>query len=360
MNILVYSRRNLYDSPGGDTVQLDQTVAELRKIGVSADIVLDGDKVDFNKYDLVHFFNIITCELILKVISKIEIPILISSIYVDYSEYELKARQGIAGFLFKNLNPFTIHYIKTVLKELLQKKIPPAKYLFSGYKKSLKYTIKKSSLILPNSENEYKRLSSDLDLKFPYMVVPNGIDESTFNKDISPNIKYENTILCVGRIEGRKNQLNVIKALKNTPYHLILIGKASPNHQSYFEKCKSEAGSNVTFIEHIPQHELSNIYQAARVHILASWFETTGLVSLEAAIMSCAIVVSDKGDVRDYFGNHATYCDPESIDSIRESIEIAYKKGADPELQRIIKQNYTWKKAAQATKLAYEKALNNE
>jgi glycosyltransferase involved in cell wall biosynthesis len=60
------------------------------------------------------------------------------------------------------------------------------------------------------------------------------------------------------------------------------------------------------------------------VHVLASWFETTGLVSLEAAMMDCNVVVTKKGDTVEYFSDMAYYCEPDDINSIRNAIEKAY------------------------------------
>ncbi len=56
---------------------------------------------------------------------------------------------------------------------------------------------------------------------------------------------------------------------------------------------------------------------------MPSWFETTGLSSLEAAAMGCNIVITRKGDAYEYFGDYAYYCDPESPDSIFKAIEKA-------------------------------------
>jgi hypothetical protein len=41
---------------------------------------------------------------------------------------------------------------------------------------------------------------------------------------------FRDCILCVARIEGRKSQLNLVKAVRNLPYKLVLIGKPAPNH----------------------------------------------------------------------------------------------------------------------------------
>jgi glycosyltransferase involved in cell wall biosynthesis len=166
-------------------------------------------------------------------------------------------------------------------------------------------------------------------------------------------------VICIARIEGIKNQLNLIRALNDTSYHLLIIGAPAPNQPGYYQMCRSIASRNVEFIEHIPQHELVAYYQKAKVHVLPSWFETTGLSSLEAAAMGCNIVITDKGDTKEYFGNHAVYCSPASPESIYSAIEKASSLPSDEILRSKIAYSYTWNLAGQHTAEGYKKIINN-
>jgi len=38
-------------------------------------------------------------------------------------------------------------------------------------------------------------------------------------------------VLCIARIEGIKNQLNLIKALNDTEFNVLLIGSHAPNQK---------------------------------------------------------------------------------------------------------------------------------
>jgi glycosyltransferase involved in cell wall biosynthesis len=87
--------------------------------------------------------------------------------------------------------------------------------------------------------------------------------------------------------------------------------------------------------------------------VLASWFETTGLSSLEAAVMGCNIVITDKGDTKEYFEDIAFYCDPASPASIFAAIEKAMISPFRQELKRKIETNYTWEITAEKTMQAY-------
>jgi glycosyltransferase involved in cell wall biosynthesis len=191
------------------------------------------------------------------------------------------------------------------------------------------------------------------------MMVPNGIDENLFRPD--PVIKKDPyLVVCAARIEGIKNQLNLIRALNNKPFTVVIIGAPAPNQLDYYRKCRNLAAKNIIFLDHLSQQELVQYYQKAKVHILPSWFETCGLSTLEAAAMGCNVVITDKGFTREYFEDFAFYCDPSSPASILEAVEKAASSQMKKGLQDKIFECYTWKKAAQQTLEAYKKIVTEE
>ena len=59
MKVLFISRATLFKDKGGDTVQLVNTADQLKELGVEVDIKLGDRRIDYEQYDLIHFFNII-------------------------------------------------------------------------------------------------------------------------------------------------------------------------------------------------------------------------------------------------------------------------------------------------------------
>jgi glycosyltransferase involved in cell wall biosynthesis len=355
-------RSTLYTSPGGDTTQIEMTAKHLRTLGVFVEIVLADKKIEYGKYDLIHFFNIIRPDDILCHIKKNK-PFVVSTIFVEFTEFDKVARGGISGVLFKILTPWQIEYLKCVARFIMKgDKIKSKYFLFHGQYKSVLHIAKNAKLLLPNSHSEYKRLEKQLQRNFPYKKVVNAIDLDVFNDSVVENEIYKNHVLIVGRIEGGKNQLNVIKALRGTEYQLTMIGKPAANQMSYYRECRKAASNhtNIRFVEeHIEHEELVSIYKAAKVHVLASWFETTGLVSLEAAMMDCNIVVTRKGDTEEYFNNMVHYCQPDDLDSIKNAIVKAYHSPVNHKLKAFIKENYNWDITAKQTLEAYNSVLIN-
>jgi len=360
MRVLMVVRKTLKSSPGGDTVQINSTAKYLRDLGLEVDICLSGESINYIDYQLIHFFNIIRPDDIIPHIKKSVLPYVVSTIYVDYYDYEKNNRKGIFGLITRIFDSDQLEYLKAIARFLINgDKINSYYYIFNGHKKSVKQVLKKARLLLPNSHNEYQRVFKSYKIANDYRKVPNAIDKHFFSDEVNANEEFKNHVLCVGRIEGRKNQLNLIKALVNTEFNLTIIGKPSPNHLAYFEECKrvvSQAG-NVRIIEHLDHSELASIYKAAKVHVLPSWFETTGLSSLEAVAMDCNIVVTKKGDTFEYFEDMAYYCEPDNIDSIRSAVKEAFNNPVNIKLKERVLTEYIWERAAQETLEAYKFVL---
>ena len=360
MKVLFVTRSTIFSVPGGDTVQMENTALELKKHNVYVDIYDGKSKIDYSQYDFLHFFNITRPAVILDQIRKSNLPFVLSPIYVEYDFYKELPGFSIMKTLAKVLGKDGIEYSKIIVKHLLGKeRVEYFPYFFLGQKRSIKRILKKSSVLLPNSQNEYNRLLGQYGISKPYKVVPNGVDLAKFI--LQPDIfRKKNSVLCAGLIEPRKNQLNLIKALNNTEFSLTIVGSPAPNHLDYLELCEKEAGANITIIsKRLSQEELMLLYQESEVHVLASWFETTGLSSLEAAYMGCKLVVTKCGDTIDYFKDYVEYCKPDSIQLIYDAVVLASKNNFSNILKTKIEEEYNWNYAAKCTFEAYEMMDND-
>lgn len=353
MKVAFITRLNLYKIAGGDTVQIEQTARKLINLGVEVDILRSVDVIPYEKYDLLHFFGIPRPADMIYHSKRAKIPFVVSTIYCTYGDYYKYNRKGI-GAIFAHLSSDSMEYFKTIARWLVGKDHRPnIKYFLTGQRKTIIEVLETANFVLPNSQSELNRLKETYTGNVKSLVVTNGINPEKFpyNPDIQ---KDDRLVICVGRIENRKNQLNLIKALNNTQYKLVLIGAPSANQLDYYQQCVATAAPNITFLNRVPHEDLVKYYQLAKVHVLASWFETTGLSSLEAAIMRCNLVITEKGDTREYFGNDAFYCDPENPDSIKAAVERASEAIFNERLAEKIHTSHTWEKAAEQTLSAYE------
>ncbi len=371
MRVLMQIRSNAFSLQGGDTLQLIKTKEGLIKKGHDVDVSLEL-KPDLKNYDVIHLFNITRVQetfIQSQNAKKQNKPIVLSTIYWPNNEFEKNnGGLGLRGFFGRTLSIDQIERMKAIAKFLvLNQRDEGTKYLIThSYRKMQQQILDSADVFLPNAMEEMNQIKHHLNFvanQDDVVVVPNAIDNDLVK--ISDDIysgkydKYKNWIVCVGRIDPRKNQLKLLESLEGTDYKLLLIGKCSNGQKNYFQKVmkKIKNNKNIEYLDHVPNNELYQIYKACKVSVLPSWYETPGLVSLEAASMRCNIVVSEKGTTKDYFGNYAFYCDITNPFSIREQIDKAFNTPFDENFRDYILKNYTWNKAAMETEKGYYRAL---
>jgi glycosyltransferase involved in cell wall biosynthesis len=366
MKVLFIARASLYKNKGGDTIQLHKTAEWLGKLGVAVDVRLADEDIHYAGYDLIHFFNLMRPADILRHAGASGKPYVVSPIFVDYSESDRRTRSGLAKWVIKLFSPDRIEYFKVIARRLLNgERVASPGYWWHGQRGSIRRILRDAAMLLPNSFSENHRLRQRFGLNCPYRVIPNAIDPDLFGRTGADSLgptgpdtgRERGLVLCAARIEGIKNQLNLIHAVNGSGLRLILIGAAAVNQRSYFEKCREAAGPAVTFMDAVTHEEMAAWYRRAQVHALPSWFETTGLSSLEAAAMGCSVVITDKGDTKEYFGDQAVYCDPGSPASIRKALEKAVMDGPSTKLREKILAQYSWQHTAGATRQAYRTIL---
>jgi glycosyltransferase involved in cell wall biosynthesis len=359
MNV-VFIVRSTFDSVrGGDTQQVLCTARELRKLGVNADIKKASENIDYGRYDLMHLFNLIRPADHLAHIAKSGLPYVLSTVYLDYSGFDTLGRGTLPGTVFRITGKHRAEYLKNCYRILKrQDRLVSPSYLL-GHRRAVKKVLEGAALLLPNSRSEYNRLNTDFKVTNAFRVIPNGIDTQVF-RTLPAVERNENQVLCVGQIYGLKNQHRLIEATSTLGVRLVIIGKPPPNHLGYFNYCKKIAHPGVAFHDFMPQEQLVRFYAESKVHALPSWFETTGLSSLEAGAMGCNLVVGTGGDTRDYFRDHASFCDAGDQSAIEQALATELGKPNSPGFRDYILEHYTWEQAALETRKAYLTALGYE
>jgi glycosyltransferase involved in cell wall biosynthesis len=220
-----------------------------------------------------------------------------------------------------------------------------------------------SDILMPNSESEAKQLEGFFRVpRSKITIIPNGVDSAFAGAKPGPFIeKYgiRDFVLCVGRIEPRKNQLGMIKALSGTRIPFVIIGDAVKTYPEYYQACRKEAGDNIHFLGGIPHDSelLRSAYAACSAFLLASWLETPGLAALEAALAGAKIVITREGATREYFQEFAAYVDPSNIIDIRQKVLATIEKPQSDALQAHILKNFLWVHTAQKIIRVYRDLL---
>ncbi|WP_270939386.1 glycosyltransferase, partial [Falsiroseomonas oryzae] len=160
------------------------------------------------------------------------------------------------------------------------------------------------------------------------VVVPNPVDAALYaGADAAlfrQAIGLDDFVLCVGRIEPRKNQAMLAHALRGTGLPLVLIGHAE-NH-AYLAAVHRHGGAELRVLDRLEPDSplLASAYAAARVVVLPSWAEGAPLVALEAAAAGASLVLSDAA-AAELPDGLARRCDPGDAASIRRAVQEAWE-----------------------------------
>lgn len=324
MKILFLARPDLFRISAGDTVQLAQLTTALEKVGLKIDLRTELENNIIRNYDLVHIFNILRCD----------------------SAFE----QCLAAKSFRK--PLIITPIYWNMREYLERIVPSKLANWNNAQQKRGQILSMADLIAPNAEREWLEIEKDFALGLPHRVIYNGVNSFFYNT----LCKEREGIISVGRIHRRKNQLTLIRALNNLNIPLTIIGDV--NDWSYYQECMSEKKDQIKIITGLKQSQLLAYYGKARVHLLASWYDTPGLVNLEAGLAGCNLVTTNRGTAQEYFADYAYYCSPDDCKEIREKTIQAYYAPLKEGLSEIILKRFSWGVIAEKTKKIYNDLLN--
>jgi len=141
-------------------------------------------------------------------------------------------------------------------------------------------------------------------------------------------------ILNVGTIEERKNALTIVKAIKDTPYHLILIG----GEKEYAKKIHAYIETNnlktqVRFLKNISTKELAIIYQLATVFCYPSLCEGFGIPIIEALFSKTPVITSRGNCFPEAAGPNSIFIESKDNKALKIELEKLF---SDAELRNNI------------------------
>jgi len=209
-----------------------------------------------------------------------------------------------------------------------------------------------SDVIIANNEKEKNDIHSIFKVPLSkitvnHLGIPCHIYEK--NKYISSEIFYKEYGLKdfifypSAAISRRKNQITLIKSLKNTKIKLVLTGcdSINPEVKKEFERL-TKGDKDILCLSALDIDMLISAYKCAKVMASVSLAETAGIINLEAGFFGCNLVVGDNPVFREYLKDYAIYVNSRNPKSIRKGIEIALSKEKNPELSNFIYKTYSW------------------
>ncbi len=151
---------------------------------------------------------------------------------------------------------------------------------------------------------------------------PNKVGREKIRKELG--LKDEQTmILSVGELNDNKNHISVIRAIKNTDYVYVIVGKGDKKRD--LEKAAKENNVDLRLIGY--RKDVADIYNAADIYVLPSKREGLNVSLMEAMASGLPTACSDIRGNRDLVSSPVF--NPTDVEGIYEAIkEALYNKEA--------------------------------
>ncbi len=206
------------------------------------------------------------------------------------------------------------------------------------------------------------------------LVTPNGVDRNRFNRSI-PEQELEELkkrydllspfLLCVGRLEPRKNLERLIRAFarlhsRRAPdFRLVLAGQKDYRFESIFREAEKLPSGMVRFLGPVADRDLPALYNLAHGLAFPSLVEGFGMPVLESMACGTPVMASRRGALPEVGGDGVLWVEPEDEDSILHGLEMLC---TDRELRTRLTEsgleraaNFGWKGTARRTLEVYHK-----
>lgn len=342
MKILFQIRPNAFSQRGGDTVDLERISSGLSALGVDIEVDTQG-QANLNDFDCIFLLNFTLPQLLRQQAERAKqagVPYVVLALNEDIPSFHSQS-----------------HLTAAVLMEYARAGQPTEKFAeiypdpwsaTPAPRFDNDWVARNAAIVFTTGERESRVLQKYYAGLSNLCALPLGFDPMVQGSATAFEAEFgiKDYVLSVGRIESRKNQLMLLKALEAEDLPLVIASGGFTYQPDYDQAVRNFKRSGKTIIlEKLNESQLANAYAASKIHALPSWYELPGLVSMEAASIGKNVVVSDMGTTRDYFGEDAFYCDPASPDSVKNAVLAAIYSPLKASLQNRIKA-FSWDNTA--------------
>ena len=306
----------------------------------------------FGRGSNVHYISLASGGRIKRLIG--EFPSIIKKAKIDYAHF-----QYISPLIKSCREIITLHDI-----------------LFCDYPQffSLKYRISKSfwfkrsarraDVLLTVSNYSKSRISELWNIPEKRITVtPNAVASDWYDvqknidtKDL--NIPFPRYILCVGRLEPRKNYALMLKCFRDLRLWEQGIGLIFAGHpaekcartQDELSKLPPEGKKYVRFLKAVDDCMLKQLYLNASLFVFPSYAEGFGIPPLEAGVLEVPCLCSNVSAMADFDFFGEGYFSPYAPEQLKEKLSMFFngKLRLPPtdSIRETIRQRYSWSNSA--------------
>ncbi len=330
LRVAMINRANVWDAQGGDT----RVMLQMQRAAQMSDIEVFFPETDEQTVaaDIIHVVNMTLPRLMQHALTLAEQsgkPLVVTTLFEDWPRYLNASHEAFAVYRACRAGRLPRAELQAVLSRIGRGAVAP---------QAAQHDVRGVARFLACSASEAARLaeafpaSADRIRVVPFEVeAPLAAEDKTL-ASLRGALGLEEYILCIGRLETRKNQLALQAALEHDDIAIVYAAGGYSPQPEYANTVKAWPRRGVTkTLDRMPWHLMSALIRGAAAHALPSFYELPGLVHLECAAAGVPIVAADWGALPDYLPAEAFHvCDPLDLDSIRVAVSDAMSNTPSP------------------------------
>lgn len=136
-------------------------------------------------------------------------------------------------------------------------------------------------------------------------------------------LKPQNYLLYIGRIEPKKNILNMIKGyeMSGSAMPFVLAGsRINTRDIDAYTEARPDLKAKIRFLNYISEEDKQALYRGAAVFLFATLYEGFGLPILEAQCAKTAVITSNTASNPEVAGEGAVFVNPDSPYEIAQAV----------------------------------------
>ncbi len=192
-------------------------------------------------------------------------------------------------------------------------------------------------------------------------IVHNGVGEEFFRATPAAFLAQypipQPFVLHTGMVSDVKNQLGLIRALKNEAVPIVLIGYCGKNAQPYLDACLAEGGERVHYLNELPHGEMiASAYAAAAVVAIPSRREGMPNSILEGLAADKPVVLTNNHTIDiDLPTDAAIQVGPDDHAAIQRAVTGFLRQPPPPGRARSLVSALSWEAVADELAAIYRK-----
>jgi glycosyltransferase involved in cell wall biosynthesis len=354
--VLFQGRANLFSHPDDDTDVARRLMTELARL--RADVRFSPTHAIPPGTDVVHAIGLTAAETrrAAEEAERARVPLVVTALYADTARFTATANAAVALFRLA-IDPrggqrAALDRQGLAAAVAASRNGSPAAAPADGRVAAL------ARVLLCCGPSERRRVQADHPLGRDVRVIPFGADPETIEPPVAPGTfgamhGVRDFVLCVGRLETRRNQLMLLEALRDDSRAVVLVTGDFTYEPEYARLCAAFRRRGTTvLLGHVPAALLEAAAREAAVHCTPSWYELPGLAALGAARLGTRVAASSWGAIADYLDGTIAYCEPDDPQSIGRAIVTARR--LEPEAAAEQARQFTWAHTARETLALYE------